>query len=118
MKIRVHDGRRFKSRGMAFILIFWVSGLVGLTAQAAPSGQTTDSAAPAILVRGPLEQRGLPLGYANAVPCRYGLYQWGDEEIRVYYSDVELELGDPWTEFRCGRLVMRQREIDQGRPRR
>ena len=28
---------------------------------------------------------------------------------------MELELGDPWTEFRCGRLVMRQRELDQGR---
>ena len=83
MKIRVHGGRRFKSRGMAFILIFWVSGLVGLTAQAAPSGPTTDSAAPAILVRGPLDQWGPPLGSANAVPWRYALYRWEDEEIKV-----------------------------------
>lgn len=104
----------FKS-SVPLFMIFCLFGIALLPAQTGTTSPEPGQAAPAILVRGPLEQRGLPLGYANAVPCRYGLYRWGDEEIKVYYSDVELELEDPWTEFRCGRLVMRQRESSQGR---
>jgi len=85
------------------------------SAQTGSAGRELGPVAPAILARGPLEQRGLPLGYANAVPCRYGLYRWGEEEIRVYFSDVELELKEPWADFACGSLPLQARDLDGGR---
>ena len=114
MNNKVLSLESFKS-SVPLLLIFCLFSLALLPAQTGPAGQEEDPAAPAVLVRGPLEQRGLPLGYANAVPCRYGLYRWGEEEIRVYYTDVDLEFTDQWTTLRCGGLMLLQRTVREGR---
>ena len=68
----------------------------------------------AILIRGPLERQGVPLGFPNAVSCRYGVYSWEGQEVEVFFVELDLELDGRWISRRCGRFTLRERSERDG----
>ena len=76
--------------------------------------ESDNPAPPGLLIRGPLERRGIPLGSPNAVPCRHALYHWGEESYEVSLVDLLLEMGEAWEPLRRGQLRLLKRKTADG----
>jgi hypothetical protein len=78
---------------LALLLLLLPAGAAGAQAGAA---RTT-----AILLRGPVPLKGLPVYAANNLPASRGEYQVGDDTVVVFYSRQELLIPASWTPLRC-----------------
>ena len=93
--------------------LIWKIFLLFLLLPAVQAEET--SSPPGLLIRGPLERRGIPLESTNVVPCRYGLYHWRGGDYEVSFVDIFLEMGEDWKTLECGRLRLLQRQTPGSR---
>ncbi len=62
---------------------------------------SAEDAGPAVLARGPVSQDGIEYLGVNTVLSRYGEYRYGDDLIKIYYTDENIFLSDEWVENGC-----------------
>lgn len=60
--------------------------------------------APAVLVRGPVESRGFPLIYPNALEFWSGDYRYLGKKVIISFTRKDILLPNEWESLRCNRI--------------
>ncbi|MEW5816780.1 MAG: hypothetical protein AB1798_15470 [Spirochaetota bacterium] len=77
-----------------------IAGLLPITRLKAEDGADFDIA---VLQKGPLVKKGIPLLPPNIIPTFYGEYSYKNEIISLYYTREEIVPSKEWQAFTCGR---------------
>ncbi|MDC7124731.1 MAG: hypothetical protein PQJ46_04140 [Spirochaetales bacterium] len=69
---------------------------------------------PAILARGPIACNGIEYLGLNTIEATYGVYEYKNDTIRIYFTQKEIVLSDVWTSFSCSVKGLKYRISDDG----
>ena len=75
--------------------------LAFLLAAATAAGQETNTPSRGILLEGPERRVGLSFFAPNVIPYTYGVYQYGEARIRVFFTRFTVTPGAQWNEMSC-----------------
>jgi len=87
-----------------FVIFISVSDAQDVAADNNGSHIAEQFIAPAVLVKGPVENRGFPLIYPNAIELWSGYYRYLKSEVIVSFTRKSILLPVEWEHFVCNKI--------------
>ena len=87
-----------------FVILISVADAQNISADNNESLAAAKFIAPAVLVKGPVENRGFPLIYPNAIELWSGYYRYLKSEIIVSFTRKSILLPIEWERFVCNKI--------------
>ena len=88
----------------SFVIYISVADAQNVAADNIESQVTAQFIAPAVLVKGPVENRGFPLIYPNAIELWSGYYRYLKSEVIVSFTRKSILLPVEWESFVCNKI--------------